>query len=200
MTAPRHATGVGRRAGVGSAAAALAVAAAGLAAGACGASSERCEAPLAECAGSCVDTASDPAHCGGCGAACSGGQVCAASLCMSSGCADRTGGAFVTFTICASPASAGSSFTAWATREAFVAEAERLLATGDLSVPLFDLADGGDCDAQWTFHADPATPDFSPFAIEVCDACPEYVEAHKADFIALGWCPWTARVAAVSRR
>lgn len=33
------------------------------------------------CGGACVDTATDPKNCGGCGMACGGGSVCAASAC-----------------------------------------------------------------------------------------------------------------------
>ena len=33
------------------------------------------------CSGGCVDTRSDLAHCGGCGLACAGGEVCSGSRC-----------------------------------------------------------------------------------------------------------------------
>jgi MYXO-CTERM domain-containing protein len=36
---------------------------------------------LTDCAGSCVDVASDPAHCGGCGLACGANQICSAGSC-----------------------------------------------------------------------------------------------------------------------
>jgi hypothetical protein len=63
-----------------------------------------------------------------------------------------------------------------------------------------DLRPATDCDGQWSWHVDPATPGFADFTVEVCDACPAYVEAHLPDLVAIGWCPWTARVVAVERR
>ncbi len=40
-----------------------------------------CPAPRTPCAGDCVDTSTDPAHCGACGAACAPGQWCADGAC-----------------------------------------------------------------------------------------------------------------------
>lgn len=40
-----------------------------------------CSTGMTLCAGRCVDTASDVAHCGGCGVACSGGARCASGRC-----------------------------------------------------------------------------------------------------------------------
>jgi len=133
--------------------------------------------------------------------ACTDPEACVASTCVGGDCATRTGGAFVTFAVCApAGASQGSSVKIWSTRPAFIAEAETLLATGDPAVPVFGIRSGTDCDGQWSWHVDPATPAFASFTVEVCDACPGYVEAHQADFASIGWCPWTARVVAVERR
>ena len=49
-----------------------------------------CGAGLSECAGGCVDTSSDPAHCGACGKACPGGQVCDNGGCSDSCSSGRT--------------------------------------------------------------------------------------------------------------
>lgn len=43
-----------------------------------------CQLPLTECSAVCVDTASNPAHCGNCGVACSASQVCSSGLCTAS--------------------------------------------------------------------------------------------------------------------
>lgn len=43
-----------------------------------------CGAGLSVCGSSCVDTGSDPAHCGGCGKACGSGLVCANGECTDS--------------------------------------------------------------------------------------------------------------------
>lgn len=40
-----------------------------------------CIMPMVPCGSSCVDTASDPAHCGACGRACGPGQTCMAGAC-----------------------------------------------------------------------------------------------------------------------
>lgn len=42
--------------------------------------------PLVDCGGVCVDTTTDPDHCGGCGNACAIGQVCVSSACVSPTC------------------------------------------------------------------------------------------------------------------
>jgi hypothetical protein len=40
-----------------------------------------CRPGLQACAGQCVDTKSNPNHCGGCGAPCGGGQKCQGGVC-----------------------------------------------------------------------------------------------------------------------
>lgn len=40
-----------------------------------------CEGGLVDCGGVCVDTSSDPSHCGGCGSACGEGGLCAGGVC-----------------------------------------------------------------------------------------------------------------------
>ncbi len=44
---------------------------------------DRCPQGELFCGGACVDTESEPAHCGGCGVACPAGQVCASGICSS---------------------------------------------------------------------------------------------------------------------
>jgi len=43
-----------------------------------------CDAIETDCGGTCVDTSTDPAHCGGCGVTCAPGQICNAGACGAS--------------------------------------------------------------------------------------------------------------------
>jgi hypothetical protein len=95
------------------------------------------------------------------------------------------------------------TFRFWSTDDAFVDQAEALLASGSTQVPTFeDLRLGTDCDPQWSWHVGPDAMSWSDFTIEVCDALPSYVEADPEGWIAsVGrWCPWSAVVAAVDDR
>ena len=49
-----------------------------------------CRADEVMCGGSCVDTDSNPRHCGGCGDACSAGEVCSGGVCDAMGCSGGT--------------------------------------------------------------------------------------------------------------
>ena len=112
-------------------------------------------------------------------------------------CEDRTGGALVEFEI------VEETFRVWIENAAFIAEAERLLDAGEPRVPNFQtLVDGTDCDPQWSWHADPNDVEFADVTIELCDAVPSYIEENKADWLdQVGqWCPWSARVTAVTER
>jgi len=102
-------------------------------------------------------------------------------------CANRHGGALITFNI------AGQSLTVWSTNAAFIAESKTLLASGDHRTPTFEtVIDGADCDSQYSWHVDPATMSYSDFTTEVCDGTPSYLEANKATWIrTVGrYCPW----------
>ena len=61
------------------------------------------------------------------------------------------------------------------------------------------LAGDGGINAPWSWHLDPDRVDMTEAAIEVCDGSPSYVEGHRADFEAVGYCPWSGRVVAVRR-
>jgi hypothetical protein len=110
-------------------------------------------------------------------------------------CADRTGGAFVSFSI------GSESLTIWSANGAFIDRAKDLLAGGDHQVPVFNtLLDGSDCDLQWTWHPDPVDMTFADAAIELCDGLPSSVEADKEYWFGIGFCPWSAVVTAVDDR
>jgi hypothetical protein len=49
-----------------------------------------CAAGLTDCNGACVDVATDPNHCGLCGWACGGGDVCMAGFCTLAQCPENT--------------------------------------------------------------------------------------------------------------
>jgi hypothetical protein len=112
-------------------------------------------------------------------------------------CAERSGGALITFAICE------RALTLWSTAGPFIDEAVALLASGEQRIPAFDeLVDGADCDRQWTWHANPAAMSFVDFAIELCDGCPFHIEDDKSYWLdTVGqYCPWTARVTSVDDR
>jgi hypothetical protein len=51
----------------------------------------------------------------------------------------------------------------------------------------------------WSYHLDPASISLFAFAIEVCDASPQYVEEHLSEvggaFLPGSvWCPWSSHV------
>jgi hypothetical protein len=53
---------------------------------------------------------------------------------------------------------------------------------------------------SWSFHLEPGSITFFEFAIEACDAAPQYVEEHLSEvggtFLPGSiWCPWSSRVA-----
>ena len=55
------------------------------------------------------------------------------------------------------------------------------------------VGDGGH-NAPWSWHFVPETVRMVDASIEVCDGEPSYVQAHRADYLASGYCPWGARI------
>lgn len=55
------------------------------------------------------------------------------------------------------------------------------------------VGDGGH-NAPWSWHFVPETVRMVDASIELCDGEPSYVEAHRADYVASGYCPWGARI------
>ena len=50
--------------------------------------------------------------------------------------------------------------------------------------------------APWHWHLDPRDIELADFTIELCDATPSYVEAHRREFVrTVGrFCPWSAQL------
>ncbi len=166
---------------------------------------EPCPGPLTLCGGACVDASTDRINCGACGVVCGAGSVCAAGRCVLdpvAPCPIRSGGAFVTF---GGVDACSGTVKMWATEPTFIADAEALVAGGTgPAVPLLELRNGADCDAQWSFHVDPTDPLFVQGPISTdCDKCPDYVQANLAamlDTATRQWCPSSLRVLEVDRR
>ena len=55
---------------------------------------------------------------------------------------------------------------------------------------------GGGFNAPWSWHFAPDTVRMVDASIELCDGAPSYVEAHRAEYLASGYCPWSARIVA----
>jgi hypothetical protein len=99
------------------------------------------------------------------------------------------------FLINSCPDAAGETFRALMRDPALIAEAERLIATGDRRILIGTLRAGnGGFNAPWSWHQDPATLEFADVAVEVCDGCASFVEndldvwLNNVGF----YCPWAA--------
>jgi hypothetical protein len=51
----------------------------------------------------------------------------------------------------------------------------------------------------WNWHFIPQSIRMVEASIEVCDGAPSYVEDHLDDYVAIGYCPWGAKVIKVGR-
>lgn len=161
-----------------------------------------CPSPLEECDGQCVDVQSNRRHCGFCGVGCDAGETCTGGGCgvdVAAPCAVREGGAFVTLGFDGCPGSA----KVWVTEPGFIAEAAVYVgSTTPAPAPVFSLLDGSDCDAQWSWHVDAATPVFVTSAAAACDVCPQAVQASWTASVTkpATWCPSDAKFLAVEQR
>lgn len=61
-----------------------------------------------------------------------------------------------------------------------------------------DTGNGG-FNGIWGWHFLPDTVRMVEVSIEVCDGTPSYVNTHLADYLAVGYCPWAAKVIKVGR-
>jgi hypothetical protein len=94
-------------------------------------------------------------------------------------------------------------FRLWSTNTHFIAESKRRMGSGKSGTALFSaLADGTDCDGQWSFHVDPKEMSWPGVTIEVCDGRPSDVEHDKARWFhdVKRWCPWSTTVVAVDEK
>ena len=97
----------------------------------------------------------------------------------------------------------GSNMTVWSTNPSFIAGAKDLQTSKRSKTAVFDeVAEGRDCDSQWTFHVDSTRMSWAPVAIEGCDGRPLDVERDKASWLKTvkRYCPWSARVVSVEER
>lgn len=112
-------------------------------------------------------------------------------------CADRTGGALITFRV------VDETFTGWFTDETFIQAAETHRSESTSQVPVFgEVLTGQGCDEQWSFHVAADDVHFADQTIELCDGRPSYIDANLDDWIdQVGqWCPWGAEVVEVDRQ
>jgi hypothetical protein len=139
---------------------------------------------------------------GGAGVAGAGGSAGAGGTAGTGGgggddalCADRTGGALVEAEVL------GETLRFWTTNDAFIQELEDSIGAIPERIPLLELEDGRDCDSQWTFHFDPATPRFVDDWIDICDVELSRIEGDKTFYLANGdFCPRFMHVESVSAR
>ncbi len=161
-----------------------------------------CPSPLEECGGQCIDLQSDRRHCGMCFGACLPGEACIGARCTAdvrAACPDRIGGAFVTLGDC------GTSVKLWVLRTEFIDEAVTFIGSATIAprTPLLAVVPVTDCDAQWSWHVDDATPSFvTTVTATGCDVCPDDIQAIVAGHLASSgkWCPSSAKVLAVDDR
>lgn len=180
------------------------LAAAALAAAALGACTDAqpCPGSLEVCGGNCVDSSSDPRHCGGCGRPCPAGRACQGGTCttaVTGDCVNRSGGAFVVLD------TTQGSMKLWTTSAAFVTRAAELRAdptSPGNDVPVLQLLYAADCDAQWSWHVDPQSARFdSALPPEDCNVTAQRIqdELHRVATVGV-WCPLDARIASVDPR
>jgi hypothetical protein len=66
--------------------------------------------------------------------------------------------------------------------------------------PIGKIAVGnGGFNGTWGWHFVPDNVRMTEVAIEVCDGTPTYVNTHLDDYLAVGYCPWGAKVIKVGR-
>ena len=104
------------------------------------------------------------------------------------------GGVLATFDV------VGERFRVWITNPRAVRQVLALeRGSGTASIPNGKLRFGpgrAGHNAPWHWHLDPRDIEFAEVTIELCDATPSYVEAHRREFVrTVGrYCPWSAEL------
>lgn len=60
-------------------------------------------------------------------------------------------------------------------------------------------AGNGGFNGIWGWHYVPDNVRMVEASVEVCDGTPSYVNTHLNDYLAIGYCPWSAKVIKVGR-
>jgi hypothetical protein len=74
-----------------------------------------------------------------------------------------------------------------------IARARALTGTHKIVAGRVVAGDGG-FNSPWSWHLDPNTVQFPDVTMEVCDACPGYVEANLGTWAGAMYCPWSAEI------
>lgn len=99
------------------------------------------------------------------------------------------------FRVDSCPGQAGETFHVLMTDPALIAEAERLIATGEQRILLGNLAAGdGGFNAPWSWHMVPSTLEFTDVTIELCSGCASFIENDLDEWLnnVRSFCPWDA--------
>lgn len=104
----------------------------------------------------------------------------------------RKGGALYEFRACGQP------FRVWMIDPAVIAEAERMLrGTEPQRIITGELRCGnGNFNGPWHWHLDAGSIAFAEVTIELCDGCPDFVDAELAYWLETvkRYCPWSAEL------
>jgi hypothetical protein len=118
-----------------------------------------------------------------------------ATACDSGGDSPSEPDTMAVFRVDSCPGQAGETFRVLMTDPALIAEAERLIATGDQRILIGSLAAGdGGFNAPWSWHMVASTLEFADVTIELCSGCASFVENDLDEWInnVGSFCPWEA--------
>lgn len=100
------------------------------------------------------------------------------------------------FLVDSCPGQEGERFRVLMRDPALIAEAERLIASGDQRILIGELRAGaGGVNRPWSWHLDPSSLEFADVTVEVCSGCASFVEDDLDTWLNdIGtFCPWGAR-------